>query len=83
MDGPGPVRGHVRGEHDGRHGGTGVGSPTVAYRSFGTTVTVLPVVMGNGKIHLDVAPVLSNRNDANGLIRELRSRLEAFMKAAP
>jgi len=47
---------------------SGIGSPTVQYRSFGTTITVLPVVLGNGKIHLEVAPVLSSRNDANGII---------------
>jgi len=47
---------------------SGVGSPSVSYRSFGTTITVLPIVLGNGKIHLDVAPVVSSRNDANGVV---------------
>lgn len=47
---------------------SGVGSPSVSYRSFGTTITVLPIVLGNGKIHLDVAPIVSSRNDANGVV---------------
>jgi pilus assembly protein CpaC len=47
---------------------TGIGSPTVSYKSFGTTVDVLPVVLGDGRINLEVAPALSSRNDGNGIV---------------
>lgn len=45
----------------------GVGVPSVSYKQFGTVVNFLPIVMGNGKIHLEVRPELSARNDANGI----------------
>src|SRR6185295_9908316 len=34
---------------------------------FGTVVKFLPVVLGNGKIHLEVNPELSNINQAAGI----------------
>jgi pilus assembly protein CpaC len=47
---------------------SGIGSPTVSYKSFGTTVDVLPIVLGDGRINLEVAPALSSRNDGNGIV---------------
>lgn len=42
---------------------TGVGAPpSVTYKEFGTKVNFLPVVLGNGKIHLEVRPELSERD---------------------
>src|SRR5262249_55028822 len=38
---------------------TGLGASTVDYKSFGTVVNFLPVVLGNGKIHLEVSPEFS------------------------
>lgn len=46
---------------------TGVGAPNVSYKQFGTVVNFLPIVLGNGKIHLEVRPELSQRNDANNV----------------
>lgn len=45
----------------------GVGVPSVSFKQFGTVVNFLPIVLGNGKIHLEVRPELSARNDANGI----------------
>lgn len=39
---------------------TGVGAPpSVTYKQFGTTVNFLPIVLGNGKIHLEVSPEIT------------------------
>jgi pilus assembly protein CpaC len=46
---------------------SGAGAPTVSYKNFGTIVNFLPIVLGNGKIHMEVRPEVSARNDANGL----------------
>ncbi|HZZ77914.1 MAG TPA: hypothetical protein VFE62_05325 [Gemmataceae bacterium] len=46
---------------------SGVGAPSVSYKQFGTVVHFLPIVLGNGKIHLEVRPELSNLNPANGI----------------
>ena len=46
---------------------SGVGAPTVDYKPFGTVVKFLPVVLGNGKIHLEVNPEVSNINTAAGI----------------
>lgn len=46
---------------------SGIGGPNVTYRTFGVTVTVLPIVLGNGKIHLEVAPLISQLNQAAGI----------------
>jgi pilus assembly protein CpaC len=42
---------------------SGNAGPTVQYKTFGTTVTFLPIVMGK-KIYLQVQPVISARNAA-------------------
>ena len=46
---------------------TGVGAPSVTYKDFGTVVDFLPIVLGNGKIHLDVAPEISSLDQAAGI----------------
>jgi pilus assembly protein CpaC len=38
---------------------TSLTGSTVTQVPFGTTITVLPIVLGNGKIHLEVAPQIS------------------------
>jgi pilus assembly protein CpaC len=45
----------------------GTGAPTVTYKTFGTVVNFLPIVLGNGKIHLEVRPEISNINAAAGI----------------
>src|SRR5262249_25751221 len=47
---------------------SGVGGGTVGARfvEFGTQLTFLPIVLGNGKIFLEVEPSVSNLNAANG-----------------
>jgi pilus assembly protein CpaC len=37
----------------------GIGAPSVSYKQFGTVVHCLPIVLGNGKIHLEVRPEIS------------------------
>ncbi len=46
---------------------SGNGAPSVTYKTFGTTVTVLPIVLGNGKIHLEIAPLISSLDAAAGI----------------
>jgi pilus assembly protein CpaC len=46
---------------------SGQGAPNVTYKTFGTTITVLPIILGNGKIHLEIAPLISTLNQANGI----------------
>ena len=46
---------------------SGTGAPSVQYKAFGTRVDFLPIVLGNGKIHLEVRPELSALNAANGI----------------
>jgi pilus assembly protein CpaC len=38
----------------------GLGSISVRFEPFGTQLTFLPIVLGNGKIHLEVEPEVSN-----------------------
>jgi pilus assembly protein CpaC len=47
---------------------SGVGGGTVGTRfePFGTQLTFLPIVYGNGKIYLEVEPTISTLNAANG-----------------
>jgi pilus assembly protein CpaC len=47
---------------------SGVGGGTVGTRfePFGTQLTFLPIVLGNGKIYLDIESSVSNLNAANG-----------------
>jgi pilus assembly protein CpaC len=44
----------------------GLGTITVTERPFGTSVEFLPIVLGNGKIHLEVHPRVTSLNAANG-----------------
>jgi pilus assembly protein CpaC len=47
---------------------TGVGAPpSVTYKDFGTKVNFLPIVLGNGKIHLEVRSELSAIDQAAGV----------------
>jgi pilus assembly protein CpaC len=46
---------------------SGTGAPSVTYKTFGTIVNFLPVVLGNGKIHLEVRPEISAIDDAAGI----------------
>ncbi len=44
----------------------GLGQIGVQFEEFGTRLNFLPIVLGNGKIHLEVEPEISNLNAANG-----------------
>jgi pilus assembly protein CpaC len=44
----------------------GLGQIGVQFEEFGTRLNVLPIVLGNGKIHLEVEPEVSNLDPANG-----------------
>jgi pilus assembly protein CpaC len=44
----------------------GLGQVGVQFEEFGTRLNFLPIVLGNGKIHLEVEPEVSNLNPANG-----------------
>jgi pilus assembly protein CpaC len=46
---------------------SGQGAPSVSYKQFGTVVNFLPIVLGNGKIHLEVRPELSDKDDSLGI----------------
>ena len=46
---------------------SGQGAPSVSYKQFGTVVNFLPIVLGNGKIHLEVRPELSDKDDTLGI----------------
>lgn len=43
------------------------GTAGVQFEPFGTQVTFLPMVLGNGKIYIDVLPSVSQLNAANGV----------------
>jgi Flp pilus assembly secretin CpaC len=43
------------------------GAPSVSYKTFGTIISFLPIVMNNGKIHLEVRPEISKVNPAAGI----------------
>ncbi len=45
----------------------GLGTTTVNFVDFGTTLNILPIVMGNGKIHLEVEPEVSQLDNASGV----------------
>ena len=45
----------------------GLGTVTVEYRQFGTRVDFVPIVMGNGMIHLEVRPQVSELDPANSI----------------
>jgi pilus assembly protein CpaC len=44
----------------------GLGQVGVQFEEFGTRLNFLPIVLGNGKIHLEVEPEVSNLNPAFG-----------------
>lgn len=46
---------------------SGQGAPNVTYKAFGTVVNFLPIVKGNGKIHLEVRASVSNIDQAAGI----------------
>jgi pilus assembly protein CpaC len=46
----------------GQFGGTGV-----SFQQFGTMLSFVPIVLGNGKIYLEVSPSVSSLDQANGL----------------
>jgi pilus assembly protein CpaC len=45
----------------------GLGQIGVQFEEFGTRLNFLPVVLGNGRIHLEVEPEVSKLNAANGV----------------
>lgn len=44
----------------------GLGQVGVQFEEFGTRLNFLPIVLGNGKIHLEVEPEVSTLDNANG-----------------
>jgi pilus assembly protein CpaC len=46
----------------------GINGPGVTYRPVGTQLRFLPVVYGNGKIHLTVSPTVAQVNNAQALV---------------
>ncbi len=44
----------------------GLGQVGVQFEEFGTRLNLLPIVLGNGKIHLEVEPEVSNLDPASG-----------------
>jgi pilus assembly protein CpaC len=44
----------------------GLGQVGVQFEEFGTRLNFIPIVLGNGKIHLEVEPEVSQLNAANG-----------------
>jgi pilus assembly protein CpaC len=45
----------------------GLGQVGVQFEEFGTRLNILPIVLGNGKIHLEVEPEVSNLDAAAGV----------------
>jgi pilus assembly protein CpaC len=48
-------------------GSSGINGPGVAYEEIGTELQFLPIVYGNGKIYLEVAPRIRNVNQGLGI----------------
>jgi len=46
----------------------GLGTTTVTFIDFGTSLSVLPIVLGNGKIRLEVEPEVSQLSQAAGVV---------------
>jgi pilus assembly protein CpaC len=44
-----------------------LGTVSIEYRQFGTRVDFVPLVLGNGRIRLEVRPQVTERDDANGI----------------
>src|SRR5262249_16401659 len=47
---------------------SGLGTNAVIFKDFGTRVEFLPIVLGNGKIFIDVNTNVTERNDALGTV---------------
>jgi pilus assembly protein CpaC len=47
---------------------SGLGVAGVEFRDFGTSLDVLPIVLGNGRIHLEVEPSVSTLDPAAGTV---------------
>ena len=45
----------------------GIGQTSIQYREFGISIEAVPVVLGNGRIRLDIAPEVSDLDFANGV----------------
>lgn len=45
----------------------GLGTSSIEFKPFGTQVDFLPIVLGNGNIHLDVRPRVSSLDDSIGV----------------
>jgi pilus assembly protein CpaC len=54
----------------------GITGPTVEFKEYGTRVDMVPIVMGNGRIRLEVRPRVSEKDEANsvGGIPALKTR---------
>ncbi len=46
---------------------SGLGQSAIEFKPFGTELNVVPIVLGNGNIRLEVRPRVSQRDDANGI----------------
>lgn len=46
---------------------SGINGPGIAYRDIGTELDFLPIVLGNGRIYLEVSPVVRSVNFARGI----------------
>ena len=65
---------------------SGLGTVSIEYKTFGTMVDFVPIVLGNGNIRLEVRPTVSERDDAGGVngVPAIRTRFvdtAAEMKA--
>jgi pilus assembly protein CpaC len=47
---------------------SGLGTNAVIFKDFGTRLNFLPIVLGNGRIFIEVEPSVTNRNDALGTV---------------
>ena len=45
----------------------GLGTVSIEYKTFGTSVDFVPIVLGNGNIRLEVRPSVTERDDAGGV----------------
>jgi pilus assembly protein CpaC len=47
---------------------SGLGTNAVRFEDFGTQLNFLPIVLGNGKIYLEVEPIVNTINQQNGTV---------------
>jgi pilus assembly protein CpaC len=45
-----------------------LGTVSIEYKNYGTQVDVVPIVLGNGRIHLEVRPRVSELDDTRGVV---------------